>query len=111
MADLMPQMHPTPAPPLQQQLQQPIQQQQQQQSVPTMPSVPNLMPMLDQSNGPASNQQLQQQQPQQMEKAANDLAPTPRLQSNMYKLQRNRSEYLIFKYNFFVSIKNYKIIF
>lgn len=90
MADLMPQMHPTPAPPLQQPiLQEPIQQQQQ--SIPTMPSVSNPIPMMDQSNGLVNNQ------PQQMEKAANDLAPTPRLQSNMYKLQRNRSKYWYLK--------------
>lgn len=85
---------------------QPMQQQQQQQ-IPTMPtsvpqaptvpimeqnSIPSVVPTL--ANGPAMT-------PQQPDKPNAEPAPTPRLQSNMYKMQRNRSESALnFRYCF-----------
>lgn len=82
MSDLMPNHQPMP-----------------QQQIPTMPtqapqaptvpmmeqnSIPSAVPTL--SNGPAMTT------PQQPDKPNAEPAPTPRLQSNMYKMQRNRSE-------------------
>lgn len=92
MSDLMPNMH-------QSMNQQPVQQQPPQhvpsmptsvQQAPTLPmmdqnSIPNAVPTI--SNGPVTTKQ-------QPDKQNADPAPTPRLQSNMYKMQRNRSESL-----------------
>lgn len=86
MSDLMPNMQQSAS-------QQPMQ-------VPTMPApTPQApaVPMLDQNSipnavtNPIPNTNGPTPQTQQPEKPNTEPAPTPRLQSNMYKMQRNRS--------------------